>query len=89
MRRGLEQQVEMLAGQLSGERSAVRSLEETLNQKRRTEWSSESTIKQLQVEKSQMQRKVRHLLAGAVLLSNTNMVWPDAFKLTSCGATST
>lgn len=48
----------MLAGQLSGERSAVRSLEETLNQKRRTEWSSESSIKQLQVEKSQMQRKV-------------------------------
>lgn len=57
-RRGLEQQVEMLAGQLSGERSTVRSLEEVLNQKRRTEWSSESSIKQLQVEKSQMQRKV-------------------------------
>lgn len=57
-RRGLEHQVETLAGQLSGERSAVRSLEETLNQKRRTEWSSEANIKQLEVEKSQLQRKV-------------------------------
>lgn len=58
-RRGLEHQVETLAGQLSGERSRVRSLEETLNQKRRTEWSSEASIKQLEVEKNQLQRKVR------------------------------
>lgn len=77
-RRGLEHQVEALAGQLSGERSAVRSLEETLNQKRRTEWSSEASIKQLEVEKSQLQRKVSALTvvcSYAVPLENMSVMF--------------
>lgn len=49
-----------MAGQLSSERSSLRAAEETLTQKRRAEWSAEATIKQLEVEKGQLQRKVKY-----------------------------
>ena len=44
--------------QLNSEKSTVRSLEEVLNDKRRSEWSSEANLKQLELEKAQLQRKV-------------------------------
>ena len=57
-KRALEQRLDALSTQLNGERSTVRSMEEMLNEKRRAEWSSEATLKQMEVEKNQLQRKV-------------------------------
>ena len=57
-KRALEQRLDAFSTQLNGERSTVRSMEEMLNEKRRAEWSSEATLKQMEVEKNQLQRKV-------------------------------
>ena len=54
----MEQQLEGTCEQLNSEKSTVRSLEEVLNDKRRSEWSSEANLKQLELEKAQLQRKV-------------------------------
>lgn len=57
-KRILEQKIDGISAQLATERSTVRSMEDVLNDKRRSEWSSEATMKQLEVEKHQLQRKV-------------------------------
>ncbi|KAK4289495.1 hypothetical protein Pmani_037534, partial [Petrolisthes manimaculis] len=60
-RRGLEQRVEAMSGQLSSERTHLRAAEEALTQKRRAEWTAEANIKQLEVEKGQLQRKLTEI----------------------------
>lgn len=57
-KRSLEQRLEAISSQLNSERTTVRSMEEVLNDKRRSEWSLEANNKQLEVEKGQLQRKV-------------------------------
>ncbi|XP_042218516.1 centrosomal protein of 135 kDa-like isoform X2 [Homarus americanus] len=60
-KRSLEQRLDGISCQLNTERSNARSLEEVLNEKRRAEWSSQASNKQLEVEKHQLQRKVTEL----------------------------
>lgn len=57
-KRTLQHQVESLSSQLQSEQRALHSVEEMLSEKRKKEFTSDSLIQELQVEKAQLLRKV-------------------------------
>lgn len=57
-KRSLERRVDALTSQSANDRSTLRSLEEMLAEKRKTEFVTESSLQQAKVENTQLQRKV-------------------------------
>ena len=73
-KRSLEARLDSLSAQLQSERNALRSLEETLQEKRQREFALDSDMKRLEMEKIKLQRKVNSLTVNVVVLLLNHLI---------------